>query len=62
MYKVHDKIKYRSYIRGESEGEIVSIFKIIDDIYNNVGEIVYLVVYDENCSEEFVFEENIIND
>ena len=32
MYKVHDKIKYRSYIRGESEGEIVSIFKIIDDI------------------------------
>ena len=62
MYKVHDKIKYRSYIRGKSEGVIVAIFKIIDDIYNNAGVTVYLVAYDENCSEEFVFEENIIND
>ena len=60
MYKVKDRIKYKCPFKIESEGLIVAKFKVLDDFYNNVNAIVYLVSYDERCREDFVFEENII--
>lgn len=60
MYKVKDRIKYKCPLKKISEGIIVAKFKVLDDFYNNVNAIVYLVSYDERCREDFVFEENII--
>lgn len=60
MYKVKDRIKYKSSYEGEREGLIVAKFKVLEDIYDNKGAIVYLANYDERCMEDFVFEENII--
>lgn len=60
MYKVKDRIKYKCPFKIESEGLIVAKFKVLEDFYNNVNAIVYLVSYDERCREDFVFEENII--
>ena len=60
MYKVRDRIKYKCPMKLENEGTIIAKFKVLDDIYNNVNAIVYLVSYDERYREDFVFEENII--
>ena len=60
MYKVRDRIKYKCPMKLENEGIIIAKFKVLDDIYNNVNAIVYLVSYDERFREDFVFEENII--
>ena len=60
MYKVKDRIKYKSSYEKEREGLIVAKFKVLEDIYDNKGAIVYLANYDERCMEDFVFEENII--
>ena len=49
-----------SHIEREREGLIVAKFKVLEDIYDNKDAIVYLVNYDERCTEDFVFEEDIL--
>ena len=60
MYKVKDRIKYKSPFEREREGLIVAKFKVLEDIYDNKDAIVYLAVYDERGTEDFVFEEDIL--
>ena len=47
MYKVKDRIKYKSPYEREREGLIVAKFKVLEDCYNNKDAIVYLVSHDE---------------
>ena len=60
MYKVKDRIKYKCPFKIESEGLIVAKFKVLEDFYDNKDAIVYLVSHDERCTEDFVFEEDIL--
>lgn len=60
MYKVRDRIKYKCPMKLENEGIIIAKFKVLDDIYNNANETVYLVSYDERFRDDLVFEKNII--
>lgn len=60
MYKVRDRIKYKCPMKLENEGTIIAKFKVLDDIYNNANETVYLVSYDTRYKDDLVFERNII--
>ena len=60
MYKVRDRIKYKCPMKLENEGTIIAKFKVLDDIYNNANETVYLVNYDVRLKDDLVFEKNII--
>ena len=60
MYKVRDRIKYKCPMKLENEGTIIAKFKVLDDIYNNANETVYLVSYDTRYRDDLVFERNII--
>lgn len=62
MYKVGAIVKYKCPDKFESKGKIISKYKILEDVRENVvGKIVYTINYDNRCCLDHVFEEDIIN-
>lgn len=62
MYNVGDIIQYVHPFREDIlTGKIIAIHKVLKSTMSNLeGTLIYLVEYDPRCTEDFVYEEQII--